>query len=337
MDSDGKIRSERLDEIRRSLQQAHVVPLWETGAHTAGRDVPRGHHWRWSELRPLVDAAITMTDTQQAERRVLCLVNPDAKTGRNTVTNLNTNIQVLMPGERARPHRHTANALRFVLEGEGGLTLVDGKECPMSAGDLVITPGWSWHEHVHKGDRPLIWLDALDVALHQYLGTQVFQPGPAAQIPNTYPDTAFATAGITPVADAGGGSYSPLFRYAKAQWQAALAAAPEAGDGSQSIRFINPVTGAPAMPLLECGMTRIRRGQPTRGLRSTANAACLVVSGTGASQVGGERFAWSTNDIFTMPHENWVSHECASDDAVLFIVSDRDVLRRLGLLVDELA
>jgi gentisate 1,2-dioxygenase len=57
------------------------------------------------------------------------------------------------------------NALRFVIEGKGASTIVDGKDCPMEEGDLVITPGWTWHEHVHRGDAPIIWLDALDAPM----------------------------------------------------------------------------------------------------------------------------------------------------------------------------
>jgi gentisate 1,2-dioxygenase len=130
-------------------------------------------------LRPLVDDAISVTGMDNAERRVLALTNPDAVGGRNTTTNLNACLQVLMPGESARPHRHTPNALRFVLEGGGATTIVDGKQCAMTEGDLIVTPSWSWHEHVHNGTAPIVRLDALDVPPHQYLGTAVFEPGRA--------------------------------------------------------------------------------------------------------------------------------------------------------------
>ena len=91
---------------------------------------------------------------------------------------LSAAIQILLPGESARPHRHSMNALRFVLEGRGGVTVVNGKECHMEFGDLILTPAWTWHEHIHRGNEPMIWLDALDVPLHLYLGTAEFQPGP---------------------------------------------------------------------------------------------------------------------------------------------------------------
>lgn len=334
--SEQKVSPERMEAIRRAWAEARVVPLWEQGVHNAGREVPRGHHWRWAQIRPLIGEAIGITTMEQAERRVLCLANPDAKAGRNTTTNLNANFQVLMPGEKARPHRHTANALRFVVEGQGAITTVDGKQCPMQPGDLVITPGMSWHEHTHGGEGPMVWLDVLDVPLHQYLGTQRFEPGPSNNLPAVIADGAFVGAGVTPVPDGGQQrSYSPLFRYPKEAWTAALAAGPPQGDGSHRVRFTNPMTGGPAMPLMDCGIIGLAKARPTRRYRTSAHAVALVVSGEGTSQVGEQSFGWSQSDVFTMPHENWISHEARSADAVLFVVSDREVLDRLGLLIEE--
>jgi gentisate 1,2-dioxygenase len=312
-----------------------VTPLWETRVHSTARAIPKGHHWRWEVVRPLVDEAIAATTMDNAERRVLCLTNPDAVGGRNTTTNLNANLQVLMPGEKARPHRHTPNALRFVLEGNGAATIVDGKRCPMMEGDLVITPSWSWHEHVHEGTAPIVWLDALDVPLHQYLGTAVYEPGPPKDPPPSMEDAAFGVPNILPEMPDGAPAYSPVFRYPWASTVAALAAAPLARDGSRKIRYVNPLTGGAVMSLIDCFMMRIETGASTIPFRSTSNAVCVVVEGHGSSQVGQETFHWQARDVFSMPHENWISHRCDSASATLFVVTDREVLRRLDLLKDE--
>ena len=105
------------------------------------------------------------------------------------------------------------NALRFVIEGKGASTIVDGKDCPMEEGDLVITPGWTWHEHVHRGDAPIIWLDALDAPLHRYLGTDKFEPGPAHDLPTMPDDSAFAFPNIVPELSEPATPFSPVFRY----------------------------------------------------------------------------------------------------------------------------
>jgi gentisate 1,2-dioxygenase len=323
-----------LDEIHQAWRDANVTPLWETTAHRVADNTPRAYHWKWQVLRPLIDRAIAVTGLENAERRVLALTNPDAIGGRNTTTNLNGCLQVLMPGESARPHRHTANALRFVLEGSGATTQVDGKTCPMREGDLVITPGMSWHAHSHAGSAPIVWFDALDVPLHQYLGTAVFEPGPPKELPKTAEDAAFAIPNIVPeVADAR--PYSPVFRYPKDATLAALGAAPLARDGSHKIRYVNPLTGGPVMSLLDCTMARIDAGAETLPFRSTANALGVVIEGSGVSRVGRETFAWGPKDIFSMPHGNWVSHRASDGSATLFVVTDREVLRRLDLLIEE--
>src|SRR5579871_3798313 len=215
-----------LEQIRQAWREANVTPLWETTAHKPTDNAPRAYHWKWQVLRPLIDRAIEVTDTESAERRVLALTNPDAIGGRQTTTNLNGCLQVLMPGESARPHRHTPNALRFVLEGSGATTEVDGKSCAMAEGDLVITPGMSWHAHSHAGTAPIVWFDALDVPLHQYLGTAVFEPGPAKNAPASADDAAFTVPNIVPERAEGTAAYSPVFRYPRASSLAALAAAP---------------------------------------------------------------------------------------------------------------
>ena len=232
------VATTRIDVIRKAWRDANVTPLWETAAHAPAGGGPKAYLWKWRVLRPLVDNAIEVTSMDNAERRVLALTHPDAIGGRNT-TNLNGCLQVLMPGESARPHRHTPNALRFVLEGDGGTTLVDGESCPMAEGDLIITPCMSWHEHVHKGTAPIVWFDALDVPLHQYLGTAVFEGGPVKDAPNHPDDTAFAVPNIVPDLSDSPIAYSPVFRYPREASVAALKSAPIAKDGSRRIRYVN--------------------------------------------------------------------------------------------------
>lgn len=335
MSATATVSAARLEELRKSWKAANVTPLWETMAHQPADGGPRAHLWKWRTLRPLVDTAIEATSMDNAERRVLALTNPEAIGGRNTTTNLNGCLQVLMPGESARPHRHTPNALRFVLEGNGASTIVDGKKCPMSEGDLIITPGMSWHEHVHEGTAPIVWFDALDVPLHQYLGTAVFEGGPVKNLPPHPEDLSFAVPNIVPDLPDAAHSYSPVFRYPRAASIEALRSAPSAKDGSRRIRYVNPMTGGPAMSLLDCYMTQIDAGAETIPYRTTSNAVCVVVEGKGTSRVGNETFEWETKDIFSMPHGNWITHRSDSKTSTLFVVNDREVLRRLDLLVEE--
>jgi gentisate 1,2-dioxygenase len=129
--------------------------------------------------------------------------------------------------------------------------------------------------------------------------------------------------------------YSPVFRYPWSASQAALRSAPLARDGSRKIRYVNPLTGGPVMSLVDCHMARLDARAETIPFRTTSNAVGVVAEGNGTSRVGNETFAWQPKDIFSMPHGNWVSHRCEGDSAILFVVTDREVLRRLDLLIEE--
>jgi gentisate 1,2-dioxygenase len=324
------------EEIRKAWRAAHIQPLWENPlSHKVREGGPKPHLWEWQVLRPLVDAAMKVTSPAAVERRVLTLVDPEASgPAAGTTTNLTTALQILLPGESARPHRHTMNALRFVLEGNGAATIVDGKSCPMAEGDLIITPGWTWHEHVHKGSAPIVWLDALDAPLHRYLGTDVFEPGPVHDLPDYADDTAFAFPNIVPEMSDADRPFSPVFRYPWAAAAAAVRAAPHWKDGTRRVRYVNPLTGGPAMALLDCYLTQIDAKTETIRYRTSSNAVCVVVEGSGTSDVGGDTLTWKQKDIFNLPHGNWITHQ-ADERTTLFVVSDRDVLRRLDLLKEQ--
>jgi gentisate 1,2-dioxygenase len=227
------------------------------------------------------------------------------------------------------------NALRFVLEGSGATTVVDGKACPMEEGDLILTPAWTWHEHVHQGTAPIMWLDALDVPLHHYMGTGAFQPGPVADMPETVADAAFAVANVVPDMDYATRDYSPVFRYPYATAAAAVAAAPPARDGSRRVRYINPLTGGTGMALIDCFLVQLDPGGTTLPFRTSANSVCCVMEGSGESQVGNDTIRWKKRDIFTLPQGNRIVHTSAGGAARLFQVSDRDIYARLGLLKEE--
>jgi gentisate 1,2-dioxygenase len=324
------------EDIRKAWKAANLSPLWESQiAHKAREGGPAPNHWSWKAIRPMLDDAMKVANPAAIERRVLTFTDPDpgAATG-STTTNLSTALQILLPGEKARPHRHTMNALRFVIEGSGASTVVDGKDCPMEEGDLVITPGWTWHEHVHRGDKPIIWLDALDAPLHRYLGTDKFEPGPAHDLPAMPADAAFAVPNIVPELADAATPFSPVFRYPWAQASAAVRAAPKWKDGSRRVRYVNPINGGPTMPLMDCYLIQIDKGIETVRFRTTSNAVCLVCEGRGATKVGEDVIAWEKRDVFSLPHGNWITHK-ADETATLFLVTDRDALHRLDLLQEQ--
>ena len=321
------------DDDRAAWNDAHIKPLWEIQqAHSDAVSEHRAVLWPWRTIRPLVDRACEITSPEVSERRVLSLIEPGAKPGDfQTITNLNAGFQILLPGEAARPHRHSMDALRFVLEGNGAVTRVDGKEAPMMRGDLVLTPGWCWHEHWHAGEGQIVWLDVLNVHAHLNLGTLAFEPGPVHDVPALPPDSAFAGANLVP--EIVPTHFSPVFRYPLAAAMAALDAAPPARDGARRVRYVNPLNGGPVMPLLDCWLFRLEAGQSTLPFRTSAHAICNVVAGRGTTRTGASSIAWEERDTFTLPHGTWIEHH-AEETSTVFVVSDREIYRRLDLLTE---
>ena len=311
---------------------ANLSPLWEnTNAHKLSDEPEKPLVWHWADIRPLINDALAITDPVTIERRVLTLSNPNLRHPGATLATMCVALQSLLPGETARPHRHSMNAIRLLLEGNGAETIVDGKACLMEYGDLVLTPGWTWHEHKHNGSSPVIWLDALDVPLHEFIGTSEFQPGPINAPILTIPDDAFAQASIVPEGISTA-QHSPVFRYPYKSAAMAVGKAPRSADGSRRVRYINPITGGSAMAMLDCSLIEIDRETPTTGFRTNAHSVYCVVEGEGTSTVSGTEVSWKARDIIAVPPGNVVRHQAESEKARLFVVSDRDLLSRLDLL-----
>lgn len=316
---------------------ALLAPLWESSAHKPTAQPRRAHRWSWEDIRRFALQAAELTSPEVVERRVLRLVNPDpvSPQDESTVGNLAAAIQILLPGEVARPHRHSINALRFILEGEGATTFVNGAGVAMHPGDMLLTAGDCWHEHRHDGTEPVIWLDVLDAPLHAALGTVTFQPGPITDCHDVLPQEALGSAGLVPAETGVGRPYSPLFRYSRTAVASALEHAPRDRSGARSVRYVNPLTGGSSMSTIDCSMLALASGEETREVWSTANAICLIAEGEGESWVGDQHFEWSRHDILSLPQKSWVRHR-ASSSAKLFLISDREALRRLDLLEDVL-
>lgn len=304
------------EEIQHGWDDAHVRPLWEIAAAHRPDTAPGGPViWPWRTLEPLVARAIALASPASAERRVLSLIDPTGGPGDfHTITNLNAGLQILLPGEVARPHRHSMDALRFVLEGGGAVTKVDGTLAPMEFGDNVLTPGWCWHEHWHEGTAPMVWLDVLNVHAHLHMGTFSFEPGPPHDVPPPVDPT--------------------TLRYPFAAAKRDLDAIAPGRDGARWLRYVNPLTGEPVMPLLDSYLVRLDAGQTTLPLRTSAHSICTVVEGRGSTTGAGSTVTWEARDIFTLPDRASIVHH-ADEPSYLFVVTDREILRRLDLLTEE--
>lgn len=343
-EKNGRIDDPVSAELRQAYSSNTLVPLWESRtAATFGKPLEQANVWHWSTMLPIVLETGAIKAAHVLDRRVLLKTKPErlhpydeAATGQ-----LYCDFQLVLPGERAHAHRHPMNALRFVVQSAGkAKSIVNGKDCVMEPGDLILTPGGCWHEHVNEGDEPVIWLDVLDVGLHHVLGTTGFQPGPARDMAEQLPDSAFAASGCIPRLDGShhlAQAYSPKFHYSWGDAVRALHAAPAAADGSRQIRYANPLTGGPCISLMDATLMQLEENEATRGYKSSASTVCYVVEGHGVSRIGDKTIEWAPHDVFTMPSNLWATHRSTDGVARIFQVSNRDVYRRLGLFNEAYA
>jgi gentisate 1,2-dioxygenase len=297
-----------LERLYDRLGPLHVTAGWNKKEPSLYPEPKRSFHpvhWRWEECRAAIDAAGRLIDTKLAERRNLVLYNPADPLEYATTKTLVAAYQMILPGEHARTHRHTPHALRLVLEGEGAYTVVDGARLEMHPGDVLLTPGGSWHGHGHDGDGPCYWLDGLDIPLAHLLEPVFFEPHPDG----------FAAIESTP-------TRSPhLFPWAETCEK--LDSAPPDPEGRFGARI---QLGDPALPTVAIFMQRLAKGTATRAQRSSANSIYCVVEGSGSSKIGAQRFEWARGDVFASPCWLPFAHRAASD-AVLFSISDEPLQR----------
>ena len=259
--SDIQSSQEELQDYYAQLGAQHVTPAWIGGGISIepwSEAVP--YLWHWRDLRPQAMRAAELVGTQQAERRVLRLTNPKLPgVASNTLV---ANIQIVMPGEIARAHRHSAAALRLIIEGGGGYTVVNGERVPMYPGDLVLTPNWSWHDHANDTDAPMMWLDGLDTPLVRMLEAGFYEEYHEER------------------QDFGAAVNASQWHYPMSEMRAVLQrlAAANSGDTGEGIilEYKNRQTLGPVMPTIACHMQCSCCAPVRRRRRAAASAARTI-------------------------------------------------------------
>jgi gentisate 1,2-dioxygenase len=318
----------------------HLAPLWtRLKALVPKEPTPVGaaHRWAYADVRPYVIESAAHISAAEAERRVLILENPALKGSSQISATLYAGLQLIMPGEVAPAHRHTQSALRFVIEGQGAYTAVDGEKTIMSPGDFVITPSWAWHHHGHEASGPVVWLDGLDIPITHFFGSTFRQDHDEAQAEVTRPvGDALARygSGLLPVGHRHAGLNSPVFNYPYARTRDALfalarAGAPDAHHG-HLMRYVNPIDGGWAMPTLATMIRLLPEGMATLPYRSSDSMVFVGVEGRGELRVGEQALPIEPHDVLVVP--GWLAYTLrAHEDLVLFSYSDRVAQEKLGL------
>jgi len=330
--------------FRELIGHDNMTPLWEVLRGLTPREprqVDEPAVWRAETIRRNMKMACEVISAEDAERRVLVLENPARRGKSQATSSLYAGIQMILPGEVAPSHRHTASALRLILSGQGGYTTVCGEKVPMSPGDFVITPTGVYHDHGAEGDEPVMWLDGLDVPLVQLLNAGFSADDPQVRQPLSHPTgdaSARFAAGLRPVGEHPSGPVSPLFHYPYARTRAALEQLALGRDRDDcdgiKLMFTNPTNGASPIRSMGAFMQLFPAGFSGRPFRETDGAVCCVVEGSLRVRIGDEDFTAHKDDVFVIPGWAWRSFE-TDGQCVLFSFSDRPLQEHLGFWRSE--
>lgn len=326
----------------------HLEPLWNIADWflPAAPFVTYGpYHWRWEDVKPrLLAAAQEMQPGQGGDRRVLVYAHPELTSVLGTTHTLNAAIQLILPGEVAPAHRHTPLAVRFIIAGEGAYTTVNGEEVSMNSGDFLVTPRMAWHDHGHRGDGPMVWLDGLDIPITRTLGSTFVEPYPdrkqRARHANDYSWKRWGRAGLLPRGtEQPDSDVTPLLMYKWRDMRAVLDAARDTGpdpfDGA-AVTYTHPTTGGSPLPTLAAMMQSLLPGEATASHRHTSSQIYYVYRGQGETTMDAETIEWAEGDVFVLPP--WRRHHhrnTGTGEALLFSISDEPLLKRLGLYREE--
>jgi gentisate 1,2-dioxygenase len=337
-------RAEEWKEFYQRLDTKGTAPLWEVLAKLVRVDpqtacVPA--MWRYDEIRPLLMEAGRLITAKEAERRVLMLLNPGLQGTPQITQSLYAGLQLILPGEVAPTHRHVASALRFVIEGQGAYTAVDGERTTMHPGDFILTPSWTYHDHGNPGTVPVVWLDGLDIPIVNMFDTSFAEHHPEESQPVTRREgDSLVRYGnnLLPLEYKSSSLSAPMFSYPYGRSREALDRLHRQGPPDPchgvKMQYVNPATGGYPLPTIGAFLQLLPAGFQGRSYRATDATVYCVVEGRGRSQIGTTSFVWGARDVFVVPSWQAVSHE-AQNDAVLFSFSDRPAQKSLGLWREE--
>jgi gentisate 1,2-dioxygenase len=332
-------------EFYERIATRHLTPLWEV-LHSLVPEQPKSPcvaaGWHYRDVRPHLMEAGQLVTAKEAERRVLILENP-ALRGQSCITQtLYAGLQLLLPGEVAPSHRHTQSALRLVLEGEGAYTAVGGERTQMLPGDFVITPAMAWHDHGNPGEVPVVWLDGLDIPLVRFLDSGFAEKYPQESHPVTRSEgeaLAQFGANLAPIDyQAPAIGPSPIFNYRFSKTRSTLTRVSRGGAADPchgyAMRFLNPMTGAAAIPTIGAFVQLLPAGFRGAPYRATDGRIFCCLEGQGRIETEHWSFEFSARDVFVVP--SWTSYALrAQEESVVFSFSDRPVQQVLGLWREE--
>jgi len=337
-----------LAQLYKEMGRSHLTPLWtDERAIVPSQPVPSAVPWlwKWSQLYEfgLRSSELVALD-RGGDRRAMGLSNPGMHGMPYASPTLWAAVQWLNGREVAPAHRHSSEAVRFIIEGHGAYTTVNGDKVYLERGDFVINPAWHWHDHGSDEDVPMIWMDALDLPINNYLGASFFEPASQQSQEITAAVGAvikkYGVGQMRPAWEAPCRQYTPLSTY---KWETTeralnnLAEVDASPFDDVALEYINPHTGGPVLNTLTGWVQMLRPGVHTKAHRQVNSAVYHVFEGRGATIIDGVRFDWERGDIFVIPSWRYHEHlnESRNERAILLSVQDTPVMTALGKYREE--
>ena len=332
----------RLDEFYADLGSVDLQPLWTQVKNLLpATPAPSAVPWLWEgeTLRALAARARDLITIERGgERRVLALSNPGLGGAPFATSTLWGAIQALGAHESAPAHRHTASAIRFVLEGDGAYTAVEGEKSMMRHGDFIITANWAPHDHGNPGKEPVMWLDVLDLPTINHFETS-FARHPEERMQKTNHDDGDSferyASGVLPDGAPADMKRSPVINYPYSKMRPILQRLKDTGDVDKRhgarVRYANPINGGPVLPTMGANLALLPKGFKGEPYRSTDGTVFCVAEGKGTTVIDGKPLEWGVNDVFVVPPWQRYHHVIGNEDAVLFSISDRPAQEALGI------
>jgi gentisate 1,2-dioxygenase len=330
------MREEYYDRIAKHS----MTPLWKVMSSVVTKEpVTRCASviWHFDDIKRLVMESGGLITAEEAERRVLILENPGMPGDSRATNTLFAGVQMILPGEVAPAHRHVSSAIRFVLDGEGAYTAVEGEKSFMSPGDFVITANWAPHDHGNTSDQPMLWLDVLDFPQVNFFEASFAEEFGEATQSTSRADgdsLAFYGSGVLPDGTPARPNSSPVINYTYARTRPIIERMMKAGDIDKRhgarVRYANPINGGPVLPTMGANLAMFPAGFKGESYRSTDGAIFVCAEGKGSTTVDGSVLEWAPWDVFVVPPWKRYSHQ-AQKQSVLFSISDRPSQEALGI------
>jgi gentisate 1,2-dioxygenase len=282
------------------------------------------------------------------------IVNPALMGSGSLYPAVTVSLNVLLPGERTKPHRHNSSVVNFGVQGSG-TSMVGGRTIEWGRYDTWTTPPWTVHQHINDTDEVQVRLSYSNSGLLDLLGIHVHEEtedlDPNQPLGDPDAERELSSRGET-IGDDGAAlltyeqlispepPYQPPLHWPYEALHSRLQKLRVLGQeykGRRLFLMYDRTTGRSqgTTSTFFATITMRPAGIVDEPHRHTSAAVNYIFSGKGWSIVGGQRYEWGAGDLMlTAP--GWMNHGHAShegEDVYELTIQDSPLQIALGSLL----